>query len=167
MPFNWILGSVDLSPLSASLVEHALAVAEAPGARVHVLHAVEPLLLQAATIAGEEAALRSGIDEAMQRLVGEVLRRADHAPTVETSIAEGAPEIAILEAAQRGPCDLIVMGLHGMSRYPGRDGTPQSGTAARASRVDRMARVERRRTSHPRRARNHADPAPDESPVAH
>jgi nucleotide-binding universal stress UspA family protein len=115
MPFNRILCPVDLSPSSAPIVEHALAVAEAPGARVHVLHAVEPLLLQAATIAGEEAALRSEIDESLQRLVREALRRADHPPTIETSIAEGAPEAAILDLTQRETWDLIVMGLHGMN----------------------------------------------------
>jgi nucleotide-binding universal stress UspA family protein len=115
MPFNRILCPVDLSPLSAPIIEHAIAVAEEPGARVHVLHTVEPLLLQAATIAGEEAALRSEIDEGLQRLVREALRRAEHPPTIETSIAEGAPEAAILEVSQREPWDLIVMGLHGMS----------------------------------------------------
>jgi nucleotide-binding universal stress UspA family protein len=115
VPFNRILCPVDLSPLAAPIVEHALAVAEGPGARVHVLHVVEPLLLQAATIAGEEAALRSEIDTALQRLVREALRRTDHPPTIETSIAEGSPDVAILEAGQRGATDLIVMGLHGMS----------------------------------------------------
>jgi nucleotide-binding universal stress UspA family protein len=115
MPFNRILCPVDLSPLAAPTVEHAIAMAEGPGARVHVLHAVEPLLLQAATIAGEEAALRSEIDAALQGLVREALRRADHPPTIETSIAEGSPDVAILETSQRRATDLIVMGLHGMS----------------------------------------------------
>jgi nucleotide-binding universal stress UspA family protein len=115
MPFNRILCPVDLSPLSAPIIEHAIAVAEEPGARVHVLHTVEPLLLQAATIAGEEAALRSEIDESLQRLVREALRRVEHPPTIETSIAEGTPEAAILEVSQRERWDLIVMGLHGMS----------------------------------------------------
>jgi nucleotide-binding universal stress UspA family protein len=115
MSFNRILCPIDLSPLSAPIVEHAIAVAEGPGARVHVLHAVEPLLVQAATITGEEAALRREIDEALQRFVREALRRTAHPPTIETSIAEGAPEAAILESTQRQTWDLIVMGLHGMN----------------------------------------------------
>jgi nucleotide-binding universal stress UspA family protein len=115
MPFTRILCPVDLSPLSPSVLERAIGLADAPHARVHVLHAVEPLLLQAATIAGDARALRTEIDEAMHRLVSEALRGAAQTPVVETSIADGAPEAAILEASQRRPCDLIVMGMHGMS----------------------------------------------------
>lgn len=113
MSFSRILCPLDLSPVSRCLVRHAIAQASGPHARVHVLHAVEPLLLQAATISGDPETLRREIEEDLQR----VIRSATHgkpAPTFETSIAEGAADTAILEASARDEADLIVMGLHGM-----------------------------------------------------
>jgi nucleotide-binding universal stress UspA family protein len=117
MPFTRILCPIDLSPISGSLLECALAFATGPHAHVHVLHAVEPLLFQAATIAGEEAALRAEIREAIQRFVREAGQRTSDATDVATSIAEGAPETVILEMAERESCDLVVMGMHGMSNF--------------------------------------------------
>jgi nucleotide-binding universal stress UspA family protein len=115
MTFSRILCPIDLSPLSPCLVRHAMAQAEGPGARVQVLHAVEPLLLQAATIAGASATLRGEIDAELRRVIRDLAPAADGAPRFDTSIAERAADVAILEASSRDRTDLIVMGMHGMS----------------------------------------------------
>jgi nucleotide-binding universal stress UspA family protein len=115
MSFTRILCPVDLSPLSACIVRQAIAHAEGSDARIHVIHAVEPLLLQAATMTRGSQALRHEIDVDLQRIIADAMREVGGAPPIETSIAEGAPEQAILAASAADRSDLIVMGLHGMS----------------------------------------------------
>lgn len=114
MPFTRILCPVDLSPSSRCLVRQAIAqTGGAPGARVHVLHAVEPLLLQAATMSGAPDTLRAELAADLDRLVAEASREQGVLPAFATSVAEGAPETAILDVAARDEADLIVMGMQG------------------------------------------------------
>jgi nucleotide-binding universal stress UspA family protein len=115
MSFTRTLCPIDLSPLSVPLLARAIDATDPAHGHIVVLHAVEPLLLQAATIAGDERALRAEIDEALQRVIAAARRRTAQGPVIETAVVEVAPETGILETSQRVACDLIVMGTHGMS----------------------------------------------------
>lgn len=115
MPLTRILCPVDLSPLSACLVRHAMAMAEGDAAHLRVLHTIEPLLLQAATVVGSAADLEAATMSELERTVWEASTPGVAGPPVSLTVAEGAPEVAILRAST--DADLIVMGMHGMSGF--------------------------------------------------
>jgi nucleotide-binding universal stress UspA family protein len=110
-----VLCPIDFSAHAPAVVRHALAVAARAHASVVLLHAIEPLLLQAATIAGSERALDEEVRGDLKALVAEATRDLPSAPAPEVVVSEGAAHTAILEVAAREACDLVVMGTHGAS----------------------------------------------------
>lgn len=113
MKLQEILVAHDFSPHARRALEYGIGLAEATGARVHVLHAyrVQPELV----IPGDlwdriEAAAARGLEEAAG-VAG--ARGID----VETHLCSTHPVRAIRETAEKIGADLIVMGTRGLSGW--------------------------------------------------
>jgi nucleotide-binding universal stress UspA family protein len=109
--FHTILHPTDFSPNSAEAFHFACALARDCGARLIVLHAVEP----APAMVGETALVPYELEELREeahRKLAE-LRPADPGVHMETLIRDGPAPAIILETADQCSADLIVMGTHG------------------------------------------------------
>lgn len=123
-----ILFATDLSGHAPEVARHALGLAQQFGAKLHVLHALEPLsdynywLLdnylpyetqQLLRQPGELGTVRQG----MQQRLEEFCRKLDAPEGMVASIkvVEALPAMAILDEAKTIGADLIVMGSHGQS----------------------------------------------------
>jgi nucleotide-binding universal stress UspA family protein len=115
MSFKRILCPIDFSPSSTLVLRHALGLASGPDASVRVLHVVEPLLVQAAMMAGTEDGLRTEVTDALRRVIDEATGREDVPARIVTEVVAGEPHAAILDGSANEACDLIVMGTHGAS----------------------------------------------------
>ncbi|HEY8550096.1 MAG TPA: universal stress protein [Vicinamibacterales bacterium] len=109
-----ILCPVDLSPLSHENSRHALAVAATSGARVVLLHVVEPLLVQAAAMTYDKDYLQEEASRELSALVDAVARGPARDSTV-VRVRVGLPHAEILQAARDERADLIVAGTHAQS----------------------------------------------------
>jgi nucleotide-binding universal stress UspA family protein len=114
---NRILVPTDFSDTSTAAVKYGVALAEAFGAQLHLLHVVEqPVPWQ---LAGEIAMVSAPVDDAERRrhveaeLAALLTRdeRDKYRVVVATEI--GAPFAEIVRYAGREQIDVIVMGTHG------------------------------------------------------
>src|SRR6476469_9595175 len=110
-----ILVAVDGSPDAEAALTHAAALARDQNARLTLLTAIPPLPATALLASGA-APPRSEVI----RHYAETLRRAtDSLPddvSVTTLLVEGTPARALIQRAESGDYDLIVMGSHGHGR---------------------------------------------------
>jgi nucleotide-binding universal stress UspA family protein len=119
MAFRKILVPVDFSLTSRAAVEQALAFAQAFQGSLHLLNVweVPPYLRPDLTVWSEELSaslelhLRDEAEKAMRHLMLD-LGLQDRAG-VGTEIRSGTPHSTIVEVAESGRFDLIVMGTHG------------------------------------------------------
>lgn len=115
-PFKKILVPVDFSPHSREAIRTAADLATKYGSSLTLVHVFQPVALtlpegyvlfsaqQLVDINDRfEALLASGKKDA----------QSDGAQSVETALLQGSPAPQIVEFAQRGGSDLIVMGTHG------------------------------------------------------
>jgi nucleotide-binding universal stress UspA family protein len=107
-----ILCPVDLSPHSTRTIRHALAVARREGARLTLLHVVEPLLVQAASMTYDASYLE---DEARRELNALVVAAGIDTESSKPSclVRIGLPHAQTLEAAHAVQADLLVLGTQG------------------------------------------------------
>lgn len=112
-----VLVATDFSKCSDVALDYGRALARQFGARLHVIHAVEPFAPDVTT-GGFVAAipeLQASMDEAARGQLEALLtpddRQTLHATTVLVSFA--APSPAIVEYAANEHVDLIVVGTHG------------------------------------------------------
>lgn len=117
--FETVLVPTDGSDSATVAADHGITFAEATGAAVHVVHAVDLTPLSGNFGSTE---VLTALEEAGQRAVDDVIDRAEDADlrSVEASILSGTPARAILDYAEDGDVDLIVMGTHGrtgLERY--------------------------------------------------
>jgi nucleotide-binding universal stress UspA family protein len=111
IPPRIVLAAVDFSESSRSALIFAARLAKHAGARLHVVHAQDPLLASAARSAGIdiEAETRAELSTFMQSAP----------PAGEWSpfhdVAEGQAADVICDIADREHADVIVVGAHGMS----------------------------------------------------
>lgn len=117
--FEAVLVPTDGSDAASVAADHGVAIAEAAGAAMHVVHAVD-----LAPVSGDfgSAELLTALEDAGQRAVDDVIGRAEAAGlrSVEASVLTGAPARAVLDYAEERDVDLIVMGTHGrtgLERY--------------------------------------------------
>lgn len=113
-----ILLPTDESPTARLASEHAIALAAATGATLHVVHVADlttawgegtPVVLDALTEAGQRA-----VDTAVDRATEAGVR------SVESSVLQGTPGRTIIDYAADHAVDLVVMGTHGrtgLNRY--------------------------------------------------
>jgi len=115
-----VLCAVDFSPPSADVARHAVAFAAgaqsdgAPPARLMLLHVVEPLLVQAAAMTGDEARLMDDCRHALAAIASAVASTAlAEPPAIE--VRSGLPHVAILKAAAEHHASLVVLGTQGQT----------------------------------------------------
>ena len=115
-----VLCPVDFSPPSADIARHAVAFAagaqsEAVGtARVTLLHVLEPLLVQAAAMTGDQTRLQDDCRHALAALASSVTSTALAEPPA-LEIRTGLPHVEILKAAAERHATLIVLGTQGQT----------------------------------------------------
>jgi len=114
-PYKHLLCPVDFSDSSRRALEWSSRFSRAVGARLTVLHVVDTGLLSL----GNLVAVPNAFDELRRRAeeaIVELKRNVDlgHAAV---EIAEGVPEDVVVDAANRGDVDLLVMGTHGLSGF--------------------------------------------------
>jgi nucleotide-binding universal stress UspA family protein len=106
-----ILHPTDFSEQSRGAFDMACVLAKACGAKLTVLHVVQPMVS-----VGEMGAVPMPVPPEMEAAVREQLmqvRPADSGVAVEHLLADGDAVFEILEAAREKKADLIVMGTHG------------------------------------------------------
>jgi nucleotide-binding universal stress UspA family protein len=116
--YQHILLPVDGSPASKTAAEGGIAFAAQVGARVTVLHVIEPLHLFTYEFDVTEQIheeWRRKRDASAAELVAPVERRAREAnvPCNAVLVQADQPYEAIINTAHEQLCDLIVMGSHG------------------------------------------------------
>ena len=108
-PIRTILHPTDFSPSSESALELAGALARDYGARLVIVHVVEPL---AATIDGIVIPQPEQYFEDLRRKLEQV-RPLERDIPVQHAFVKGAPVPEILRTIRDEACDLVVMGTHG------------------------------------------------------
>jgi len=124
-----ILYATDLEPHGAEVFNHAFSLAKQYGARIHIIHALEPMSDYAQSMV--EAFVPPDTINALHQECFEQVNREMHRrlekfcednlhPEAKTVVAdmrvvEGYPAQVILEEAQRIGADLIVLGSHGQT----------------------------------------------------
>jgi nucleotide-binding universal stress UspA family protein len=116
--FKHILLPVDGSELSLRAVDTGLALAARLGARVHAFHVVPPFPALTYMVDIIQANQEFYVQEAVARgeeYLKEVEQRASAAgvPCESSHATDHHPYAAIIAAASRHQCDLIVMASHG------------------------------------------------------
>ncbi len=109
-----ILCPLDLSPHSERTVRHAVALARREGARLTLLHVLEPLLVQAAAMTYDANCLQ---DEACRELNVMLTGVGAQEATVDVPtgvlVRVGLPHAQIFAAADEVGADLLVLGTQG------------------------------------------------------
>jgi nucleotide-binding universal stress UspA family protein len=119
MPIRKILVPTDFSTYAELAVEEALEVADAFSASITLFHVYElPLPMSDGAYAFAAADTVRSIEASAQTSLAaarsDLLRHWRGSPErVGTTLAMGAPATRIVEEAQQGGYDLIVMGTHG------------------------------------------------------
>jgi universal stress protein A len=113
-----ILAPVDFSEVSNQSLDAAISLADQLGAKLVVLHAVEPVYF-AGTMFGPEINVPQLVEEqrrAASSAMHDIIVRLKKKGVDGTGLVEtGAPYDVILRTADEKKCDLIVMGTHGRS----------------------------------------------------
>lgn len=115
VPFRRILCPIDFSPLSRAALQWSCRFADRLGAKTTVLHALDTRQLTMGSFLaspGAFDALRENAEAEMDSW-----KRELRLTTSDLQIREGVPEQLILEAAEGGGVDLVVMGTHGYSGF--------------------------------------------------
>ncbi|AFK20171.1 universal stress protein [Haloferax mediterranei ATCC 33500] len=112
--YDRIIVPIDGSDGSERVATHAAALAGVHNAELHGVYVVN-----AGSFVGLPAESSwEGVDELLRSDAEAALRlikrtAEEHDIPVETHVLEGSPSREIVEFAERGDCDLIVMGTHG------------------------------------------------------
>lgn len=108
--YRTILFPTDGSAGAERALGHALGLAAAEGAELHVLHVVEVV----APAASLHELLVARLTERARDLLAPVVERArERGVAVTTAVREGNPGTAIVDYAEAEDVDLIVMPTHG------------------------------------------------------
>jgi nucleotide-binding universal stress UspA family protein len=110
LPIRTILHPTDFSERSNYAFQLACSLARDHGARLLVLHVLQPPAVAYGGVITELAT------EAAKQTLAEKLRQIqapDPNVYMEHQLIEGEPATQILHTAEKHPCDLIVMGTHG------------------------------------------------------
>ncbi len=124
-----ILFATDLSENANNALRHALSMARAHGAKVHVLHVTEPLTQDAIVtmrmfiqddasrkkaIRDRHASVKELLKENQQKFVKTLTEEGKeaYASVASVELVDGHPAESILQRARELDCGLIVMGTH-------------------------------------------------------
>ena len=111
--YKTVLLGVDLTEVSTEIADRAKAVAESNGAKLHLIHVIEPLSF---AYGGDIPMDFSGIQEEIQQQAKQQLTKFGETYGVDEAaqhIVLGRPEIEIHALAEEIDADLVVVGSHG------------------------------------------------------
>lgn len=111
IPPKVVLAAVDFSESSRRALTFAARLARHADARLHVVHAQDPLLANAARTAGVDIDAETRAE--LSTFMLSAPPAADWSPFQE--VADGSPVSILCEAADRVNADVIVVGAHGMT----------------------------------------------------
>lgn len=113
MEINKILLATDFSPVSKSAVEHALYLARIVGAKVYLLHAIEPIPHIDKEVDDEVKKFYSEIEtDAVEKLDKVKGMFVEQGIDVESSVVIGKRWLTINNFAEQNNVDLIIIGSH-------------------------------------------------------
>jgi nucleotide-binding universal stress UspA family protein len=126
---NTILYATDLGPHGPKVFSHAAGIAQKFGAKVHVIHTVEPMTDYAQSLIDTYVptnVLETLRQEGFEGALAEMRRRLElfckdklHTDTdqvvADMRVVEGLPAQVILSEAKRIDAQMIVLGSHGQS----------------------------------------------------
>jgi len=119
-----ILVPVDFSECSAAALQHAIMLRDSLGAHIDVLHAYDVPTFVPPHVVVMMGDIDAPLSEHAERHANEQLDEflAKHGVTPEQGIGRsvvlGPATVALLEVAEEGKYDLIVMGTHGRTGLP-------------------------------------------------
>ncbi|HEX7466141.1 MAG TPA: universal stress protein [Usitatibacter sp.] len=117
-----ILVPIDDSPLSIKAAKYAASLARSSGARITALHVIPPFRVMAGidgVIADPElyspVEYRKSTERFAWKLLakGEAVAKASRVKCEAVFVTDGEPWQAIIKAAKKRRCDLVVMASHG------------------------------------------------------
>ena len=111
--YKTVLLGVDLTEVSTEIADRAKAVADSNGAKLHLIHVIEPLSF---AYGGDIPMDFSGIQEEIQQQAKQQLTKFGETYGVDEAaqhIVLGRPEIEIHALAEEIDADLVVVGSHG------------------------------------------------------
>jgi len=110
-----ILVPTDGSDCAEAAAAHAVDLAVATGAALHIVHVVDLGVLPT----DESGAVLDELQQAGQRALESVIDRAEAADvsTIQASVLSGTPYRAIVDYAESEGIDLVVMGTHGRTGF--------------------------------------------------
>ena len=119
---NIVVGT-DGSDTARIAVAHAVALAQASGGTLHVVHAFQNVSLGMAAIAAGTGGpavdldrLNTGLQDNAGHVIGEVVSECERGGVkVESHIVSGEPADALVTVAEKVGADLVVVGNRGMS----------------------------------------------------
>lgn len=110
--YRTVLVPTDGSEQSSAVIEEAVELARAFDATIHALYVVNVGAIPTTDVETRESLLAE-IEERGREAVAEVEAMADEDVDVVTSVRSGVPSETIIEYADEGDVDVIVMGTHG------------------------------------------------------
>ena len=122
--FKKILVPVDFSECSAQALKHARGLAEKLGAKLDVLHAYDvPTFIppHVVVMMGEvDAPLAEHAEHHAKQQLDDFLQKQGIGKdsNIERRTLMGPPALTLIEAAEEGNYDLIIMGTHGRTGLP-------------------------------------------------
>ena len=114
-PYRQVLAAVDFSPVSASVVTHALDLARgAPVETLHVLGSeVEERLRKAKFVDVDITDWLARLSEQADKQLEALLSGIEKGKTTDRMIMPGSPPAVICQRVEAGHADLVVLGRHG------------------------------------------------------
>lgn len=112
--YRKILLALDLAEDAEQVIERAAGLAQLCGAQLHLIHVVEPIIVDPAY--DVLPALPAGYEQDLVKFARErlsSLAREHGIPVDRCKVAVGATKSAVVSEADEGRYDLIVVGSHG------------------------------------------------------
>lgn len=112
--FNNILAAVDGSACAASALDYALDLARKPGAKLTIIHAIDPTVAYLNEVQPGRSLGTDPLRDSGTAILKAAVEKATTAGlTPQTEMLEGKAVEEVVDAARRHKSDLIVIGSHG------------------------------------------------------
>lgn len=108
--YRHILMATDLSDESREFLKHAKAIADAVGAKLSIIHVIEPLPVYAYSYIDSVGLEKQQVDDATQNL--KTLGKEFKIPETQQILKVGHAKAEIIQYADETKIDLIVVGSH-------------------------------------------------------
>jgi nucleotide-binding universal stress UspA family protein len=118
IPMKTLLVPLDFSATSGNLLQTAASLAQSLGARLVVLHVLQPIvptgdMMMMPDMAQISAMQKAAKEDAHAQLTQACEKVAAKGVAIEPELLDGPASTVILERARLLPADLVIMGSHG------------------------------------------------------